>query len=163
MSYYDDVFDRVRRRAHRIMRDILSGMDEMEAWFQSMFDELESEFEHGRLLDDTLSDLKRGVLRPLVSFNDLGQELMILVDLPGSDLEHASIDLTPTSISVRANIRSEFVNRAFGQASWARRVSMYEGEYQLPCPVDPNTAKVNKKNGLIVIRVRKASRPPVSP
>ena len=156
MSYFDDVFDRVMRRARRIIRDVMRDFDEMEAWMEGLMDDLERSLNVRDLMDERVDELSRGSLRPLVSFEDLGEELVITVDLPGSDLSSAVIDLTPMSLKVSARIKGEYVAKAFGSASWARKIASYSGEFRLPEPVDPSTARVRKANGMVVIRVRKA-------
>lgn len=156
MSYFDDVFDRVMRRARRIIRDVMRDVDEMEAWMEGLMEDLERSMNVRDLMDERVDELSRGSLRPLVSFEDLGEELLITVDLPGSDLGSAVIDLGPTSLRVSARIKEEYVGKAFGSASWARKIASYSGEFRLPEPVDPSTARVRKANGMVVIRVRKA-------
>lgn len=153
---YDDIFERMRKRALRIVRDMMSDLDEMEAWMRSMIDDMEEQVRPEDLFNSRLSELSRGALTPLVSFHDKGDRLVIVVDLSGSDPRTVDVRLGRQSISVRAQIRSEVVRRAFGQASWARKVSYYSGEYPLPELVDPSTAKSELKGGLLVITVRKA-------
>ncbi|MFP3319182.1 MAG: Hsp20/alpha crystallin family protein [Acidilobus sp.] len=155
---YDDIFERMRRRALRIVRDVMSEFDEMEAWLRSMMDELEETIRPENLLDERLSELRRGALKPLASIYDAGSELVITIDLPGSDARTIDIKVSPNSVRVEASVRSELVRRAFGETYWARNISKYEGEYALPATVDPSTARVSVRSGMVVIRVRKAAR-----
>ncbi|MGC9112317.1 Hsp20/alpha crystallin family protein [Acidilobus sp.] len=154
---YDDIFERMRKRALRIMRDIMSDFDEMEAWMRSMVDDLEDEMRPEQLFEERLKELRSGVLSPLISVHDRGDHLVIVVDLSGSDPRTVDVRLTRDRIAVRAQIRSEALRKAYGQVSWAMKVSYYSGEQALPEPVDPRTAKSELKGGVLIITVRKAS------
>lgn len=153
---FDDVFERMRRRALRIVRDVMTDLDEMEAWMRSMIEDLESTIEPDRLLNERLSDLRRGVIRPLVSIHEAGNEIVLTVDLAGSDPKTVEVHVLPNVVKVSASVRSEYVRKAFGEAYWARNISRYEGEYELPFRVDPSTARYTLRGGILVIRVRKA-------
>ncbi len=155
---FDDVFERMRRRALRIVRDVMTDLDEMEAWMRGMIEDLESTVEPERLLNERLSDLKRGVIRPIVSIHEAGDEIVLTVDLSGSDPKTVEVQVMPEAIKVKASVRGEFVRKAFGEAYWARNISRYEGEYSLPFRVDPSTARYTMRGGILVIRVRKALR-----
>ncbi|MGC9071975.1 MAG: Hsp20/alpha crystallin family protein [Acidilobus sp.] len=155
---YDDVFERMRRRALRIIRDVMTDFDEMEAWMRGMLEDLESTMDPSHLLDERLSDLRKGVLRPLASIHDAGQDIVITVDVSGSDPRTIEVHVFPDSVRVSAGVKSELVHKAFGEAYWARNISKYEGEYGLPVHVDPSTARYSLRSGILVIRVRKAVR-----
>ncbi len=155
---FDDVFERMRKRAMRIVRDMISDLDEMEAWMRGMIEDLESTVEPERLLNERLSELSKGVLRPIASVHEAGSEIIITVDLSGSDPRTVEVQVFPHSIKVSSVVKGEYVRKAFGEAYWARNISRYEGEYILPVAVDPSTARYTFRAGILVIRVRKAPR-----
>ncbi len=154
---YDDIFERIRKRAYRIMRDMMSDLDEMEAWMRSMIDDLEDSMRPEDLFNERVNELRSGSLKPLVSVHDAGDHLVIVVDLSGSDPRTVDVRITQDRLSVSAKMRSEAVRKAFGNVAWASKLSSYSGEYALPEPVDPRTAKSEMKGGVLIITVRKAS------
>ncbi|MDP8002877.1 MAG: Hsp20/alpha crystallin family protein [Caldisphaera sp.] len=154
MSY--DQFEDLRKRMLKMLRDMMIDADEMDAWLEGLLDDMELSLKPRELLNKRIDESSKGYLTPLISIHDLGDELLITIDIPGSDPNSISIELVPDKISIEAKIKEEIAREAFGQAYWAKKIHEYKGTYTLPANVDPRSAKINKKKGMLVIKVKKA-------
>lgn len=152
MSY--DYFENLRKRMLKMYRDLMKETDEMDAWFESLFDDLELSLNPSKMFNERFNEASNGYLTPIISMHNLGDELLITIDLPGSDPNTINIELLPNKITIEAQIKEEIAKNAFKQAYWARKINKYKGVYSLPFLIDPKTAKVSKKNGMIIIKVK---------
>lgn len=92
-------------------------------------------------------------LRPLSKI-DVGQdEVTVTFDVPGVDKADVSVTCTEYSLSIEAETRKQSKASGTGfQRSSVEFVS-YSESVRLPVPVNPDGAKANFKNGIIVVKL----------
>lgn len=104
-------------------------------------------------LGDSLFDKQDASLRPL-SRIDVGQdEVTVTFDVPGVDKADVSVTCTERSLSMEAEARkqSKVSGRGFQRSSV--EFVKYSEIVQLPVPVNPDGAKANFKNGIVVVKL----------
>ncbi len=153
-SYWDPL---ERRRAlMRMIREMLRSLEEIsEVIDASMEDWLSSLLEDERLLEERMRSLSTGEIEPLFSVREVGDEIVVIVDLPGAEREQVDIYIGEDRIAVEAKVREEMVSRAFGSMYSGRRSMVYKGEIRLPVRVDPKGARVERRDSQLVIRLPK--------
>ena len=138
MAFIDPFFDeelrRMRRRIEELHRIAEAYMARMEALFE-----------------ERLRELSDGATSPLVSFQDLGDRLAIIVDLPGAKPGSLSIQLTEDTLYIEGVIDERVVREALGDVVWARSVRRFRGAYRLPVRVDPSRAEKTMRGSTLVI------------
>ncbi len=147
LSYMDDVFRRLSELMKRLSREL---------GFPS---EIGGESEYASLMEELFRDRMRmasnGVIEPMISVFDRGDHLVIVVDLPGAKEGTVDIRLYEDRLEVSSEIDESLVREAFQGYFWASRIKRFRGSYTLPCPVDPSTARIERKGSRILIYVRK--------
>jgi HSP20 family protein len=153
LSY--DYFENIRKKMLKMLKDVMKETDEIDAWFEGLLNDLEISLSPSQLFNERFNEASQGYLTPIISMHDFNNELLITIDLPGSDPNTIDIELLPDKITIDAQIKEEVAKNAFGQAYWAKKINKYKGVYPLPYLIDPKSAKVTKKNGMIIIKVKK--------
>ncbi|MCE4615944.1 MAG: Hsp20/alpha crystallin family protein [Aeropyrum sp.] len=155
MSLFDEFEEFRRKLLHRMYRRLREA-DEI---FSSMFrgfrgfgEDLES------LLESRLREFKHSTLEPIVSFNEEGDRLVILIDLPGVKKDSVNVMILEDRLEVSARVEEKVVRRALGSLSERFTFTEYRGVYGLPVPVDPKTAKVRMRGSTLVVEVEKKAR-----
>ena len=138
-----------RRRLEQLMRRALDRLNELELALWEEMSEAMRELEEE--LDSRYYRLANGVMDPLYTILDRGRELVILVDLPGSDPSTITVEAGRDRIRVAAGLREEVVARAMHGVWWSSRTSRYEGVIRLPAPIDPSTVRVERRGSTLVI------------
>lgn len=155
MAFYDKYED-IRKMIMKMIREMVIDAEDMNYFLEGILDKVENSIRADMLLNQRLDESLMGYLTPIISINEGKDELIITIDLPGSDPGTISVDVMPDKISIEAKIKEEIVRKAFGQAYWANKIKEYRGVYDLPHIVDPKSVIVKKKNGILIIRVKKA-------
>ncbi|MCE4607520.1 MAG: Hsp20/alpha crystallin family protein [Caldisphaeraceae archaeon] len=155
MAFYDKYED-IRKMIMKMIREMVIDAEDMDYFLEGILDKMENSIRADMLLSQRLDESSMGYLTPIISINEGRDELVITIDLPGSDPGTISVDVMPDKISIEAKIKEEIARKAFGQAYWANKIKEYRGVYSLPHIVDPKSIIVKKKNGILIIRVKKA-------
>ncbi|BAA79012.2 small heat shock protein [Aeropyrum pernix K1] len=146
---FDDEFRRIIMRFYQALR-------EAEETFSTMtrlaIGELR-EFEE--LLEQRLQEFQGEGIEPIVSVDDLGDRLRILIDLPGMDRESLNIVVLEDRVEISARIREHVVKRALGSLSEKFSFREYRGVYRLPAPVDPRSVRIRTRGSLIIVEADK--------
>lgn len=142
-----------RRRLEALMRRALDRLGELE---RIMWEELnEAMMEMETMFDARYYSLADGVMDPLYTIIDRGDEVVIVVDLPGADPGSVVVEAREDSIRVEARISKEVVVRAMPGVEWASRLERYSGVIRLPYRIDKDSLSVNMGGSRLVIRARK--------
>jgi len=102
-----------------------------------------------------LREVAGGVLEPLVEVHELGDEVVVLVDMPGAKPETVEVQVYEDRVRVRAEADEKLVREAFGARWMVRRRARYEGEFTLPARIDPDSVRVERRGSALLIRARK--------
>jgi len=101
-------------------------------------------------LGNSLFDRREASLRPL-SRIDVGQdEVTVTFDVPGVDKADVSVTCTEYSLGMEAEARKQ--SRVSGTGFQRSSVEFVK----LPVPVNPDGAKANFKNGIVVVKLPRA-------
>ena len=143
-----DILVRMLRRA-KDLEERIASLATM-AWWSGGW-------EPAGALEEAEEEVREGVLRPLFQVHDLGDEVAIAVDLAGAG-DDVKVKVYEDKVEVEASLRREFLERGPGYASWHGAEARYRAAIPLGEPVDPATARYERRQGLVVIFVRKAGR-----
>ncbi len=141
-----DILMRMLRRARMIEERLasLAGSLWWEYWGEST----------SRLMEEVETTLRDGVIEPLFRVEDLGDVLAIIVDLAGAG-DEVNVRVYRDRVEVEAELRREAVEAVTGYTVWRGAVRRYKGSITLPHPVDPSTARYERRQGLLIIYVDK--------
>ena len=148
MSYIDDFYRRLNELVRKLYRELSAG--EGFGFGESEYSSLMEE-----LFRERMRMASNGVIEPMISVIDRGDHLVVVVDLPGAKEGTVDIRLYEDHIEVSSEIDESLVREAFQGYFWASRIKRFRGSYTLPCPVDPSTARIEKKDSRILIYVKK--------
>ncbi|HIJ00921.1 MAG: hypothetical protein PWQ88_933 [Candidatus Methanomethylophilaceae archaeon] len=153
MSGWDDLFrefEEMEERLERMFREFIStegGTPGGRLWGYTMYRGPDGvphvrEFgtEIGSSAELPLGKTKEGVREPFTDVTHEGNEIRIVVELPGVSKEDIDLQTTPTSMTV--SVDSE--NRK------------YHKTLKLPTEVDPNSAKAEYNNGILEVVLKTA-------
>ena len=140
MSWYDPLeeFSQTLRELRRRIGLMLGEMMEYSEYVASLFEE-------------RVESLRQGYTEPLVSFQDLGDKLAIIVDLPGAKGGTTTIQLGENTLSIESVVDERIVREALWDSLAARSVRRFRGVYRLPCKVDPSRAERIQRGSTLVI------------
>jgi HSP20 family protein len=148
----------LERRMLRILRRMLERLESEIALGEGEEEALEGAWGFWgaeEILDSRIRELSTGELDPLYTVYDMGEEYLIVVDLPGVDRETINVYVTEDRVAVEARIREELARRALASEFYYYSARRYRGEIRLPEPVDPGSVKVERRGSQLVIRVPK--------
>lgn len=99
--------------------------------------------------------LKFGVWEPPVDVVERGDELVVLVDVPGFSKENIRVKVTETTVEIFAQRTTEIPME--GRYIIRQRVgdSIYK-KVELPVKVRPEQAKAKLENGVLEVRIPKS-------
>ncbi len=92
-----------------------------------------------------------GAPRPACDLEDRGDELVLRVDMPGVRKEDIEVEVTETSVKVRAE-----APRAEGRYVFRERPTSYFRVVELPEEVKPSEAKASYRDGVLEVALPKA-------
>ena len=148
----EDPFEAMTREINRLLRRLrmleealFSSLDKTMSWPEE-------------LMEQTLRGITSGVLEPLIEVHDMGDYILVIVDLPGAKPETVEVRVLEDRVQVRAVADERIVEEALGGARYYRRTARYEGDYKLPAPVDPRTVQVERRGSTLLIKVWKKAR-----
>jgi len=122
-----------------------------------MFEELfERPFE--RIPITRRVSISAGFREPFVDVNETQDELIITAELPGMDKKDIEVNITENELEIRAEKKEEVKREKEGGIMIRRGFTGFRKYLTLPVPVDPDTAKATYKNGVLEIRVKKATK-----
>jgi HSP20 family protein len=107
-------------------------------------------------LGNSLFDRREASLRPL-SRIDVGQdEVTVTFDVPGVDKADVSVTCTEYSLGMEAEARKQSRVSGTGLQRSSVEFVRYSESVKLPVPVNPDGAKANFKNGIVVVKLPRA-------
>lgn len=101
------------------------------------------------------SQLMRDV--PSVEVADAGETVVVRVELPGIDPDDVDVDVAPSHVVIRGEIRRDESEDQQGVYHTERRYGRFQRTIPLPEPVDSDGAEASFRNGLLEIRLPRAS------
>lgn len=125
-----------------IMRLLMQRAAAMQAW-------------SFRAIDEILEELGRGYLEPPFSIVDRGDEVVVLVDLPGARVGEALVRLGEDWVEVEAELREDVRERLYAGLLRSVRAEKYQARIRLPFRIDVNSVRREVRGSLLVIRARK--------
>ncbi|NPB06714.1 MAG: Hsp20/alpha crystallin family protein [Aquificae bacterium] len=115
--------------------------------------------EFDRLLEEFLPVVRESeapVFVPPVEVYETDKEVVIKVDLPGVSKEDVEITVKENAVTVRAERKEEREESATNVIRSERFYGVVERVIPLPVEVNPEEAKAEYKDGVLIIRVPKA-------
>jgi len=147
----DELFDEMLRDIARALKRMRMLRDEIEAYFTRMMFGVEE------LYEDRLRSMSSEFEEPLVEIRDVGDEILVLIDVSGVKEETIDVRVGEDTIVVMGEADIRKVEEALRGWHLARTKRAYKGVYRLPYKIDPSSVVVEKKGSLIVIRAKKIS------
>lgn len=108
-----------------------------------------------RAIDEVLEELRHGYLEPPFSIVDRGDEVMVLVDLPGARVGEAMVKLGEDWVEVEAELRDDIRERLYAGLLRRVRVERYQARIRLPFKINISSVRREVRGSLLVIRARK--------
>ena len=136
----------------RMLESFERALSEMEE-LASLMAEWEEEVE--RLLDSRLKSLATGELEPLYTIYDVGDEYLLVIDLPGAAEDSIEVYVGEDRVAVEAEVRREVAGAVFGGEFYRATARRYRGEIALPEPVEPRGVRVERRGGRLIVRIPK--------
>ena len=158
--YPEEFWDEIRRRrmeSLRLLRHMMRSIEEMMASMESMMESYmySAYLQLEELERRRLENMASGVIEPLFSVIDVGDKIVIIIDMPGAVEGGIDIFLGEDSVRVDARIREEIARRAFSGTFFSVRASQYKGEFKLPYRIDPKGASVERRGSRVIITAPK--------
>jgi len=144
----EDIFDELMKEFIEAIRRMRQMQRELEYYISGQ-DYLED------LYEERLKSISTNTEEPLVEVRDLGEELMIIVDISGVKPETLDVRVGSDKVEVRGFIDERKYEEAFSGWNVYIRKREYYGSYQLPSRIDPNSVRVERRGSLLVIWARK--------
>ena len=146
-EFVDDVFKDIERALRRMRR----LHEEIEAYFTRIFTGFEE------LYRERVKSLASDVEEPLIEVQDVGDEILVIIDISGIKDNTIDVRVTEDAIMVSGEADEKKVEEALQGWYLARRKREFKGIYRLGFKIDPTTVKVEKRGSVLVIRARKIS------
>ncbi|MBC7126779.1 MAG: Hsp20/alpha crystallin family protein [Candidatus Methanosuratincola petrocarbonis] len=138
MSYGIDIFDDFRRM-----------MREMERFMGSMTEEMQR-----RLPVPS----EQGFREPLVDINETPDEVIVTAELPGVPKENIELNLTDSTLEIKATQKQEVSVEKGGVRRRERRSMNFYRLIELPCGVDGSKVKATFNNGVLEVKMPKLEK-----
>jgi len=124
-----------------------------------IFDDFRSEWERAFLAPRTLAaDLAR---QPLIDLADNGKEYLLKAEIPGINKEDLAIEVGENEIEISGETRTEEKeeDKDRGYIRRERKYSKFYRALPLPDPVVADKAEAELKDGVLTVKLPKASPP----
>lgn len=145
----DELFDEMLRDIAKTIKRMKMLQDEIESYFYRMMQGVEELFE------DRLRRISSDVEEPLVEVRDVGDEILVLIDVSGVRQETVDVRVSEDMIVVKGEVDVRKVEEALRGWHLARAKRAYSGVYRLPFKIDPSTVVVERRGSVIIIRAKK--------
>ncbi len=144
MGMYDDIYRELLRRLYRELEDIVSQIEKVyrEEALEDVF------YERTKLYSE-------GAIEPLISIVDAGENLKIIIELPGAKESTIDVKVYEEKVEITASLDEKFVRETLGDYMWARNIKRFQGTYRLPSRIDVSKIKVEKKGTRIILTAPK--------
>lgn len=96
---------------------------------------------------------------PPVDIAEVGDELVFFVELPGVHLDDVDLQVTGESLVVRGVFRSASWRPEMRPYQVERQGGRFQRSFRLPGRVDPEAVSANLNDGVLEVRVPRASTP----
>ncbi len=130
--------DEMIRRLRRQIERIFESMEEQYSYFE-------------RLFEERMRAAKTGTMEPLISIQDLGDKLAIVIEMPGTVGSTVNVKLYEDRVVVEGVVDEKVMRDAMGDLIWSRSLSRFKGEYSLPARVDISRAETRRRGSRIII------------
>ena len=100
-----------------------------------------------------------GFREPLVDVWESNSEVIVEMELPGLKKNDIDLNVTETTLEVKAEVKREVKTEGKGYSLRERRYKGFYRRIQLPVKVDPSKAKASFENGVLEVRLQKAEVP----
>lgn len=90
---------------------------------------------------------------PSVEVADAGDALLVRAELPGIEPDEVEVDVSPSQVVIRGEIRHETTGEEKGVYHSERRYGTFQRSIPLPETVDSEGAQATFRNGLLEIRL----------
>ncbi len=126
-----NIFDEIRRMMEEMMKDLetMGFSYSFRAYPKDNF--------------FTTSGMEFNFDVPKYEIQDDGDELVIIVEMPGVTKENIDLDVTENYVDIKAEVNKENFQKK------------YQVRISLPCEVNPDKAKATYNNGILEITVPK--------
>lgn len=143
MAWNEDIFDEIRR-IH----------EEMDMIFSEFFGRRPRRFRLG-LSSPEVPVPYKGYREPFLDVFETKEDVVATIELPGVKKEDIDIDITESTLSVKAEVKEIEEAKEAGFYRRERRFAGFYREVSLPSKVDPEKAKATYSNGILEIRIPK--------
>ncbi len=96
-----------------------------------------------------------GVLKPLYTLKEAGNEYIVYIDLPRADEGSINVEFVNNRIILKASLKKEVRFKDWSGVGSETSFREYQGVIELPIKIDPQKVKVRTKKGIVEIRIPK--------
>jgi len=132
---------------------VLSPLDEMERWFESMWSRPFSLFRAPLWTDARLGE--REVISPSVDIYDEGDELVFKADMPGVNKEDLKVDVAGDYLTISGEKKKEEKIERNNYYRFERSHGSFSRRFELPAGVDTDKIKAHFEGGVLEVRIPK--------
>ena len=132
---------------------MLSPLDEMERWFETMWSRPFSLLRAPLWTDARLAE--REVISPSVDVYDEGNELIFKADMPGVTKEDLKVDIAGDYLTISGEKKKEEKIERKNYYRFERSHGSFSRRFELPAGVDTDKVKAHFEGGVLEVRIPK--------
>ncbi|MGD0887505.1 MAG: Hsp20/alpha crystallin family protein [Thermodesulfovibrionales bacterium] len=132
---------------------MLSPLDEMERWFETMWSRPFSLLRAPLWTDARLAE--REVISPSVDVYEEGNELIFKADMPGVTKEDLKVDIAGDYLTISGEKKKEEKIERKNYYRFERSHGSFSRRFELPAGVDTDKVKAHFEGGVLEVRIPK--------
>ncbi len=148
----EDLFDEIMREISEALRRMKRMQEEIEYYITGghFFEDL---------YEERMKSFSSTTDEPLVEIRDVGDEVLVIVDIAGVREETLDVRIGEDTIEIMGVADERKYREAFTGWHIHVRKKEFHGAYKLPYKINPETVRVERRGSLLVIRAKKATSP----
>lgn len=143
----EDEFKRIMRKWEEIRRSVKELIDEE---IKKINEEVQG---FKSLMQPSWSS--NGVLKPLYTLKEAGNEYIVYIDLPRADEGSINVGFANNKIILKASLKKEVRFKDWSGVGSETSFKEYQEVIELPINIDPQKVRVRTKKGIVEIRISK--------
>jgi HSP20 family protein len=147
-----------RTRGVTMARDLFDEMRKLREEMDRLFGEFNERVYSGERLLPVPGERLPAMRTAVTDIQETDEAVIVTVELPGMKKEDISLNLTETSLEVKAETKEELKEEKEGFKSYRKRYSGFYRRIPLPTAIDPDKVKASYKNGVLEVKMPKAEK-----
>lgn len=147
-----------RARGVTMARDFFEEMRKLREEMDRLFGEFNERIYSGERLLPVPGERLPAMRTAIADIQETDEAVIATVELPGMKKEDISLNLTETSLEVKAEMKEESREEKEGFKSYRKRYSGFYRRIPLPAVIEPEKVKASYRNGVLEVKMPKAEK-----